>query len=151
MEIRKQKIIDNIDDEKNPNNPIKIKEDLLLNEYSKIKTLEKQEQNTLKTLHDEIKSIKTLIETNEKKRAKDFEYWYEVMIKKLEWENKYGPSDYFNIKNNNTENKLINNYTFTSSKNVTVNQSTDNITENSISNIAERINTKNKIIMSQIK
>jgi hypothetical protein len=133
-----------VDDVKDPNNPHKLKEDSLLNEYSKIKTLEKQEQNILKNLHDEIKSIKSMIDAQEKKRAKDFEFWHEIMIKKFEWENKNGKLDsYLNM---DRDNKLINNYT--KLNDTTTNSS--NINNESFSQIAERLNRQKDLMMSQM-
>jgi hypothetical protein len=147
VEIRKQKIVENVDDTKDPNNVLKLKEDALLNEYSKIKILEKQEQTILKNLHDEIKSIKSMVDAQERKRAKDFEFWHEIMIKKYEWENKNGKLDSYLNSNNESDNKMLNNFT-TINTNQSLNST--NLQSDSISQIAERIKNQKDLMMSQI-
>jgi hypothetical protein len=92
----------------------------------------------LKIIHDEIKSMQALIDANDKKMTKDFEYWYEIMLKKYEWESKNGKIDQLN-----TDSSKINN--FLSSN--TMNSSNFNNTS-SLSQITERINKSKEMIMN---
>ncbi len=82
--------------------------------------------------------MQALIDANDKKMTKDFEYWYEIMLKKYEWESKNGKIDQLN-----TDSSKINN--FLSSN--TMNSSNFNNTS-SLSQITERINKSKEMIMN---
>jgi len=112
----------------------------LLNEFKEIKAKEKEEQTSLKIIHDEIKSMQALIDANDKKMTKDFEYWYEIMLKKYEWESKNGKIEQIN---SHSDSSKINNF-FSSN---TMNSSNLNNTS-SLSQITERINNSKEMIMN---
>jgi hypothetical protein len=100
-----------VDDSKDPTNPLKIQEESLLKEFNENKVVEKQEQNVLQKIHDEIKSIQAMIDANDKKMSKDFDYWYDIMVKKFEWESKNGKLDQFSTTATGTSNSR-NNFNF---------------------------------------
>jgi len=54
---------------------------------------------TMQNIQDEINSMKAEVDASTKKRAKDFDQWKEVMIKKFKYEETNG--DLNNLMNNN--------------------------------------------------
>jgi hypothetical protein len=172
--VRKQKLVENVDDIKDPTNPLKLKEEKLLNDFRDIKSNEKEEQSALKAIHDEIKSMQALIDANDKKMTKDFEFWYEIMLKKFEWESKNGKLDQFIKSTENTSTgssvqlnnqSLLNNF-FSSGVGVaaisggntsgsysnsnTIINNGNNVNNSSISQLADRISRTKDLIMTDM-
>jgi hypothetical protein len=82
---------------------------------------EKEEQVSLKAIHDEIKSMQAMIDANDKKMTKDFEFWYEVMLKKFEWESKNGKLDQFLTSDKDKDKEKLSNQNMVQSINNTIN------------------------------
>ncbi len=130
VEVRKQKLVENVDDVKDPSNPLKLKEEKLLNDFRDIKTKEKEEQVSLKAIHDEIKSMQAMIDANDKKMTKDFEFWYEIMLKKFEWESKNGKLDQFLSSDKEKENGKNSNQILGQSINIGTSINPSNLSKN---------------------
>ena len=75
-------------------------EDELLKKFTSQRQIEKSKHEQLAKLYNEINTLKSLIEANDKKMRSDFEFWYQVMKKKLEYETKNGKIEL--IKTNNS-------------------------------------------------
>ena len=85
--IRKVRIVD----ESRAKDPELDKEEgELMKQFTSRKVIEKEQKNTLKNLHNEIKTMETIDNNYEMNRIKHFEFWLETMAKKLEFESKYG-------------------------------------------------------------
>jgi hypothetical protein len=80
------KIIENVDDNKDIDHELKRKEEGLLNKFTQLKAIEKKDLNILQEIHSEIKTLQATNEAYTAKMTKDFEFWLDVMYKKLDWE-----------------------------------------------------------------
>jgi hypothetical protein len=138
------KILDNVDEAKEPNHELKIREDSLLNEFSQLKIIEKRDLNVLQQIHNEIKSMQATNEAYTAKMAKDYEYWRDVMLKKSEWEKNNGNQNFTSPINENNSDMSRNNYL----KNISIlNNLNDSHLSSDIKDTADRYNsTKNKIM-----
>ena len=65
-------------------------EEELMKQFTSMKQVEKSQKEQLKSLHGEIKTMETVDNNFDITRIKHFEFWSEVMIKKFDFEAKYG-------------------------------------------------------------
>jgi len=138
------KILENVDEAKEPNHELKTREDFLLNEFSQLKIIEKRDLNVLQQIHNEIKSMQATNEAYTTKMTKDYEYWRDVMLKKAEWENNNGNHNLTSLINENNSDMLRNNYL---KNNSTLKNLNDTHLSSDMKDISDRYNsTKNKIM-----
>lgn len=88
--IRREKIINNIDDEKDPDNLFKKQEDDLINKFNKFKGEISDKYKSMQNFESEIKTIKAELDVYAQRRTKDFQMFKEVMLKKVAYEDKHG-------------------------------------------------------------
>jgi len=62
----------------------------MIKKFQEIKTISTNHRNKMQDIQDEINSMKAEFDASTKKRAKDFERWKEVMIKKFKYEEANG-------------------------------------------------------------
>lgn len=140
--MRKEKILKGIDDQIDPNNPLKILEEEKLKNFTDLKAEERVKLKTLKDIHSEIKSIDASINSIDSKMTKDFEFWYDVMIKKFEYEAKNGKIPNFNNRNQDHSNSFISSSNHENSR--SMNKPQD------VSEYADRLNRTKNMIFSEL-
>lgn len=84
-ECKKIKILDKSKEEE-----MTQKETELTNEFMQLRPIRKKQREDLLALKNTIQNMQTIDNNFQITRTKNFEFWYEVMIKKLEFESKYG-------------------------------------------------------------
>ena len=62
----------------------------MIKKFQEIKTISTNHRNKMQDIQDEINSMKAEFDASNKKRAKDFDLWKEVMIKKFKYEEANG-------------------------------------------------------------
>jgi hypothetical protein len=65
-------------------------EEELLKKYNSLKNVEKNKTDELAKIKNEVTTLKAIVETTDKKIVSDFEFWYDVMKRKLEYTIKTG-------------------------------------------------------------
>ena len=86
-DIRKLRILD---ESKAKDENLNKEEEELMKQFTSMKQVEKSQKEQLKSLHGEIKTMETVDNNFDITRIKHFEFWSEVMIKKFDFEAKYG-------------------------------------------------------------
>jgi hypothetical protein len=61
-----------------------------MKQFTSMKQIEKGQKVKLKSLHSEIKTMETVDNNFDITRIKNFEFWSEIMMKKIDFESKYG-------------------------------------------------------------
>lgn len=84
-ETRKNKILD-----KEKEALYTKQENELMEQFSSLRPVRKKQQEDLKSLRNDIQTMQTIDSNYQIGRTKHFEFWYEVMIKKLDFESKNG-------------------------------------------------------------
>ena len=84
-EVRKIRILDNTKEAE-----MNQKEQELMNEFTSLRPIRKKQQEDLKALKNKIQTMQTIDTNFQVTRTKNFEFWYETMIKKMDFESKYG-------------------------------------------------------------
>lgn len=115
--IRKLKILD---DKKEKEEELTKKENVFMTEFTSLRPIRKTKMDQLKALRNEIKTMQTIDSNFQVTKIKNFEFWSETMIKKLDFESKYG---------------TINLQTNTASQNVLANKSIS-MTSNNLNNLS---------------
>ena len=115
--IRKLKILD---DKKEKEEELTKKENVFMTEFTSLRPIRKNKMDQLKALRNEIKTMQTIDSNFQVTKIKNFEFWSETMIKKLDFESKYG---------------TINLLTNTASQNVLANKSIS-MTSNNLNNLS---------------
>ena len=115
--IRKLKILD---DKKEKEEELTKKENVFMTEFTSLRPIRKIKMDQLKALRNEIKTMQTIDSNFQVTKIKNFEFWSETMIKKLDFESKYG---------------TINLLTNTASQNVLANKSIS-MTSNNLNNLS---------------
>lgn len=115
--IRKLKILD---DKKEKEEELTKKENVFITEFTSLRPIRKNKMDQLKALRNEIKTMQTIDSNFQVTKIKNFEFWSETMIKKLDFESKYG---------------TINLVTNTASQNVLTNKSIS-MTTNNLNNLS---------------
>ena len=91
-----------------------------MTEFTSLRPIRKNKMDQLKALRNEIKTMQTIDSNFQVTKIKNFEFWSETMIKKLDFESKYG---------------TINLLTNTASQNVLANKSIS-MTSNNLNNLS---------------
>ncbi|MCQ2816619.1 MAG: hypothetical protein MJ252_05050 [archaeon] len=137
-EVRKIRILDNTKEAE-----MNQKEQELMNEFTSLRPIRKKQQEDLKALKNKIQTMQTIDTNFQVTRTKNFEFWYETMIKKMDFESKYGKINLntgFANPNNVSLGMGINSSTSQSSSNRTGNNNamlnSTNLNQSSMSNIS---------------
>lgn len=145
-------ILRNISD-KDKENELKQEYDIKYLKYSEIKQTLMTKQAKLQEIYKDHNSIHANINSIDTKMAKDFSFWHSVMIKKFEFESKYGK---IQIKNSRNETNSLNT-SIQSINSKKINNSTTNFdsrvnnNDSSIVNLyAEKLRKTNLIIDAEI-
>ncbi len=83
---------------------MKLLEEELLSKFVTNKQQFSIKSDIIKMLYKEIDTMKATLEANNKKMQSEFEFWFNIMKKKYEYENKYGKIDV--VKDNNANSDL---------------------------------------------
>ena len=86
-DIRKLRILD---ESKAKDENLNKEEEELMKQFTSMKQIEKGQKEKLKSLHSEIKTMETVDNNFDITRIKNFEFWSEIMMKKIDFESKYG-------------------------------------------------------------
>ena len=86
--VRKLKIVS--EDSKDKVNEYTKQEESLLNEFTKIKPIRQSMRDKLKNMRNEITTMQTIDTNFQVTRIKNYEFWKETMLKKLDFESKHG-------------------------------------------------------------
>ncbi len=62
----------------------------MIKKFQDIKTISTNQRNKMQSIQDEINGMKAEFDASSKKRAKDFDVWKEVMLKKFKYEEANG-------------------------------------------------------------
>ena len=100
-----------------------------MKQFTSMKQIEKGQKEKLKSLHSEIKTMETVDNNFDITRIKNFEFWSEIMMKKIDFESKYGK-----IKLNNGSSIVS---SINSRSNSILNESNNNNLDVSISKASE--------------
>lgn len=129
-------------------------EDEKYNEYTQVKIIERKKLTELKALHDEVKSLQSMIDANDKKMTLDFDFWYDIMKKKYEWESKNGKKIDLNGTNKTINTINSNNTNTNTNTNITrmsENTDTSNIkVKSDLDGYADRLNNIKLRISSEL-
>jgi hypothetical protein len=134
-----------------------------LNNYSKLKVEDKQKYDVMQKIVNEIKTTETIVDSYEQTRTKNFEFWFDTMKKKIEYESKFGKVQMeinMNMNNNTNNNSSMITSTDLKNNNYIKNNINNSITSNSFSNtapdnsdykeIAERIKKQQNTIFDEL-
>lgn len=72
----------------------------MIKKFQEIKTISTNHRNEMQNIQDQINSMKAEFDASTKKRAKDFDSWKEVMLKKFKYEEANGELN--NLSNNDS-------------------------------------------------
>jgi kinesin family protein 6/9 len=86
--VRKLKIVS--EDSKDKVDEYTKQEETLLNEFTKIKPIRQSMRDKLKNMRNEITTMQTIDTNFQVTRIKNYEFWKETMLKKLDFESKHG-------------------------------------------------------------
>lgn len=86
--VRKLKIVS--EDSKDKVDEYSKQEEALLNEFTKIKPIRQSMRDKLKNMRNEITTMQTIDTNFQVTRIKNYEFWKETMLKKLDFESKHG-------------------------------------------------------------
>ena len=86
--VRKLKIVS--EDSKDKVDEYTKQEESLLNEFTKIKPIRQNMRDKLKNMRNEITTMQTIDTNFQVTRIKNYEFWKETMLKKLDFESKHG-------------------------------------------------------------
>ena len=86
--VRKLKIVS--EDSKDKVDEYTKQEESLLNEFTKIKPIRQSMRDKLKNMRNEITTMQTIDTNFQVTRIKNYEFWKETMLKKLDFESKHG-------------------------------------------------------------
>lgn len=87
-DIRKLKILD---ETKAKDEELSKQEKDLINQFASMRPLRQKQREDLKAMRNEINTMKTIDSNFQVTKVKNFEFWSDTMMKKFDFESKYGP------------------------------------------------------------